>query len=139
MQADQSQGSGGDPQEPQEPQESLCSLSKLSALIPVRCFTCGKVLANKWGRWVAAKKKLALSPGASTASKSSYGRVPEADILDSLGIRRICCRRMVLTHTEKIVCAPKKQTPVHEVRTDANVHALSTGQFQTPLNGFGTL
>ncbi|KAJ8608163.1 hypothetical protein CTAYLR_010302 [Chrysophaeum taylorii] len=55
-------------------------------LIPVRCFTCGKVIGNKWETYLEK-----LKAGTS-----------EGDALDELGLKRYCCRRMVLTHVDLI-------------------------------------
>lgn len=52
--------------------------------IPIRCFTCGKVIANKWEHFKDLKDK---------------GHNP-ATILNNLGFTRYCCRRMFLTHVE---------------------------------------
>ena len=54
-------------------------------IIPVRCFTCGKVIGNKWEKY-----QLLLS------------EYDEKDVLDMLGMTRYCCRRMLLTHIELI-------------------------------------
>ncbi len=54
-------------------------------IIPVRCFTCGKVIGNKWETY------LKLLEGLS-----------EADALDRLGLTRYCCRTMMLSHTDLI-------------------------------------
>ena len=53
-------------------------------IVPVRCFSCGKVVGDKW---------------------EDYNRRVEAgenasDVLDDLGVTRYCCRRMLLSHTE---------------------------------------
>jgi DNA-directed RNA polymerase subunit N (RpoN/RPB10) len=55
-------------------------------IIPVRCFTCGKVVGNKWARYNEL-----LSEGVSAK-----------DALDQLGLKRYCCRRMLLGHVELI-------------------------------------
>jgi DNA-directed RNA polymerases I, II, and III subunit RPABC5 len=55
-------------------------------IIPVRCFTCGKVIGNKWDAY------LSLLQDDHT----------EGDALDELGLRRYCCRRMLLTHVDLI-------------------------------------
>lgn len=54
-------------------------------IIPIRCFTCGKVIGNKWEKY-----QLLIS------------EYDEKDVLDMLGITRYCCRRMLLTHVELI-------------------------------------
>jgi len=79
---------------PIEPQlknsiSSSCStFSRFSRLqiIPVRCFSCGKVIGDKWNAYLA----LLLA-----------GRT-EGEALTELGLRRYCCRRMVLTHVDLI-------------------------------------
>lgn len=63
-------------------------------MIPVRCFTCGKVISNVWDRYkkrVEERKK-----------ESKTNDIKVGDILDDLGIERYCCRRMLLTHVDII-------------------------------------
>lgn len=55
-------------------------------IIPVRCFTCGRVIASDYEKFVERVKK---------------GEDPK-EVLDSLGIERYCCRRMILTHVDLI-------------------------------------
>ena len=55
-------------------------------IIPIRCFTCGELLADKWEKFKERVTKGEL------AGKT----------LDDLGLKRYCCRRMILTHIEII-------------------------------------
>jgi len=55
-------------------------------LIPVRCFTCGNLIADKYDDF---------------QNKIKSGEEPDK-VLDSLGIERYCCRRMLLTTVETI-------------------------------------
>ncbi|MCS7098883.1 MAG: DNA-directed RNA polymerase subunit N [Sulfolobales archaeon] len=55
-------------------------------IIPVRCFTCGKVIGHLWEEY---------------ARRVSKGEKPE-DVLNDLGIKRYCCRRMFLSHVDLI-------------------------------------
>jgi DNA-directed RNA polymerases I, II, and III subunit RPABC5 len=55
-------------------------------IIPVRCFTCGKVIGNKWETYLSLLQM----------------DISEGDALDELGLKRYCCRRMVLTHVDLI-------------------------------------
>ena len=92
-------------------------------IIPVRCFTCSKVLADKWEYYVKrckeleeeAKKKDAQegdSVEASIASKPSkedikldrqhYDKTVRQVVFEELGLDRICCRRMLLGHVDLI-------------------------------------
>lgn len=53
-------------------------------MIPIRCFTCNKVIADKW-----VKYESHLQNGM-TKDKA----------LDSIGLLRYCCRRMFLGHVD---------------------------------------
>ena len=55
-------------------------------IIPVRCFTCGKQIADKWETF---------------NQRVRAGDKPQK-VLDELGLRRYCCRRMMITHVEII-------------------------------------
>jgi len=55
-------------------------------LVPVRCFTCGNLIADKFEDFQNGIKS---------------GEEP-AKLLNSLGIERYCCRRMLLTSVETI-------------------------------------
>ncbi len=52
----------------------------------MRCFTCGKLIGDKWEDF-ANRVKAGEDPG---------------KVLDSLGVSRYCCRRMLLSHVEII-------------------------------------
>ena len=55
-------------------------------IIPVRCFTCGKVVGSLWEPFLA---------------RTRAGESPRL-VLDALGVKRYCCRRMLLTNAELI-------------------------------------
>ncbi len=55
-------------------------------IIPIRCFTCGRLIADKWEEF-ARRVKEGEAPG---------------KVLDDMGITRYCCRRMFLSHVELI-------------------------------------
>ena len=55
-------------------------------MIPIRCFTCGKVVSTAWEEF---------------RQRKSAGEDPKK-ILDDLGLSRYCCRRMLLGHKEII-------------------------------------
>ena len=80
-------------------------------IIPVRCFTCGKVLGNKWIAYVKALKELEASKpsGENENDNDEEGQLAEnfdpvlkGPILDKLHVDRICCRRHLLTHVDLI-------------------------------------
>ena len=55
-------------------------------IIPVRCFTCGKVIGNKWDSYL-------------DLLAAEY---TEGEALDALKLQRYCCRRMIMTHVDLI-------------------------------------
>ena len=54
-------------------------------IIPVRCFTCGKVIGNIWNKY---NELIEIQSVEKT--------------LDDLKLNRICCRRMIITHVNLI-------------------------------------
>lgn len=81
-------------------------------IIPVRCFTCGKVLAGKWRRYCEAveEDKAASGGGGKTkkaeaegdASRPYFDDGHKARVLAELGVDKICCRRHLLTHVDLV-------------------------------------
>jgi len=59
-------------------------------LIPIRCFTCGKVIGNKWDKYLKYQQELKKKNEKDVIKKS----------LDKLELNRYCCRRMFLSHIE---------------------------------------
>lgn len=55
-------------------------------IIPVRCFTCGKLIADKWETF---------------KERTRRGEDPKK-VMDELGLERYCCRRMLLSHVNLI-------------------------------------
>ncbi|MCR4368603.1 MAG: DNA-directed RNA polymerase subunit N [archaeon] len=53
-------------------------------MVPVRCFSCGKVIGNDYEKFKERTQK------GESAEK----------VLDDLGVKRYCCRRMVFSHVD---------------------------------------
>ncbi|CAC11573.1 DNA-directed RNA polymerase, chain N related protein [Thermoplasma acidophilum] len=64
-------------------------------IIPVRCFSCGRVIASDYGRYIKRVNEI-----------KAEGRDPSPEeiekIFDDLGIERYCCRRMIVSHVDLI-------------------------------------
>ena len=58
----------------------------IKMLIPVRCFSCGKVIAHLWDQY---------------SERTNAGEDP-GEVLTDLGIQRYCCRRMFVSHIDLI-------------------------------------
>ena len=74
-------------------------------IIQVKCFTCGKVLADKYMFYTREVRKMKLDkeqdPDKVVYLTKNYAeKTPEGVVLDSLGLTRICCRRHMLTHVD---------------------------------------
>ena len=74
-------------------------------LVPIRCFTYGGLIADKFEDFQNGAKS---------------GENP-AEILDSLGVKRYCCRRMFLTTLETI----QQIVPFYEAVHKRNVSIQS--------------
>ena len=55
-------------------------------IMPVRCFTCGKVVADHWEEF---------------ARRVKAGERPK-QVLDEMGMTRYCCRRMFISQVDVI-------------------------------------
>ena len=55
-------------------------------LIPIRCFSCNKVIAGSYEIFVARRD----------------GGEDPAEVMDDLGLERYCCRRVFLSHKDSI-------------------------------------
>lgn len=84
---------------------------------PIRCFTCGKVVADKYDYYIAEKQKMEKKEEEQTAAAKKkkavagggvagidenlpglrhFDGIYTKQILDKLGLTRYCCRRMML-------------------------------------------
>lgn len=78
-------------------------------IIPIRCFTCGKVLADKYDYYVSETKKLSNADTGSSKPSAEpqptmkhFDDIRTGQILDRLGLTRYCCRRHMIAHVDLI-------------------------------------
>jgi DNA-directed RNA polymerase I, II, and III subunit RPABC5 len=82
-------------------------------IIPIKCFTCGKVLADKWLYYLKKCKELEKQINndeltieditVDNDKKSIYfDSTYKGNVLDELGLKKICCRRHMLGHVDLI-------------------------------------
>ena len=77
-------------------------------IIPVQCFTCGKILGDKWRYYQAEVKKIKEKEGnpmddsVINVNSKTLKQTPEGKVLDKLELKRYCCRRVMLGHTDLI-------------------------------------
>ena len=79
-------------------------------IIPIKCFSCSKVLADKWEYYKAEcekvekeKEKKDITEIDNGPPQSKYFVEPfKKEILDRLGLDRYCCRRHMLGHVDII-------------------------------------
>jgi DNA-directed RNA polymerase subunit N (RpoN/RPB10) len=82
-------------------------------LIPVRCFTCGNPIGDKWEYFVEtmverkkdSKEKVESEVDIQYIDIKDDGSITksvEGEILDELGLHKYCCRRMFLGNVQLI-------------------------------------
>lgn len=81
-------------------------------IIPVRCFTCHKVIADKWEYYVKRCKELEAASSSGDKEdtpkdkieldKQHFDKTIRQQVFEELGLDRICCRRMLLGHVDLI-------------------------------------
>jgi DNA-directed RNA polymerase subunit N (RpoN/RPB10) len=79
-------------------------------IIPIKCFTCGMVLADKYRFYLKEVRKMKLTKRGNDESididkvlyltQEFHEKTPEGEVLDQLGMRKMCCRRHFLTHVD---------------------------------------
>ena len=74
-------------------------------IIPVKCFTCGMVIGYKYRYYVeeVRKRKLAKDMDISKVlylTMQFREKTPEGEVMDELGLNKMCCRRHMLTHVD---------------------------------------
>ena len=74
-------------------------------IIPIKCFSCGKVLADKYRFYEKEVRKIKMNEKLEInkviyLTDENVDKTPEGIILDKLKLKKYCCRRHVLTHVE---------------------------------------
>jgi DNA-directed RNA polymerase subunit N (RpoN/RPB10) len=70
-------------------------------IIPIKCFTCGKVLADKWEYYKRECENLEKKKDQKSEIKY-FSQIQTKEVLDRLGLDRYCCRRHMLGHVDII-------------------------------------
>tara|TARA_B100001093_G_C26859815_1_gene1029411 strand:+ start:2182 stop:2415 length:234 start_codon:yes stop_codon:yes gene_type:complete len=74
-------------------------------IIPVKCFTCGKVLGDKYLYYLKTVRKMKIAKNMEETeviylTETTTEKTPEGKVLDELGLKKLCCRRHMLTHVD---------------------------------------
>lgn len=78
-------------------------------IIPIKCFTCGMLLADKYRaylvevrhRKMSKKKELGHDTDKVTYLTAEVReKTVEGNVLDDLGLNKMCCRRHLLAHVD---------------------------------------
>jgi DNA-directed RNA polymerase I, II, and III subunit RPABC5 len=73
-------------------------------IIPIRCFTCNKVIAHLWDEYI---NRIQMAYLENDTKKDRFVDIEtlekktiEGKIMDELKLKRYCCRRMMLSHVD---------------------------------------
>ena len=79
-------------------------------IIPIKCYTCGMVIADKYRFYKEEVRKKKLAKRGNDTSididkviyltKEFHEKTPEGEVLDELNMKKMCCRRHFLTHVD---------------------------------------
>jgi DNA-directed RNA polymerase subunit N len=74
-------------------------------IIPVKCFTCGKVIGDMYRYFTTESRKIKTTKNMEVdnviyLTKIQTDKTPEGEVLDRLNLNKICCRRHMLTHVD---------------------------------------
>jgi DNA-directed RNA polymerase subunit N (RpoN/RPB10) len=75
-------------------------------IIPIRCMSCGNVIADKWNYYKEQLKKVKKT-GNSYEDRfymdgTAIPQTIEMKVMNDLGFKRACCRKHFLTHVDLI-------------------------------------
>jgi len=68
-------------------------------IIPVRCFTCGRVMADIVDYYESEKANIEENKKIDKFYKN-FDKIHTAHILDNLGLKRYCCRRNLIANID---------------------------------------
>ena len=74
-------------------------------IIPIKCFTCGTVLASKYRYYQDEVRKIKIDKNLEDKkieylTRNVKDKTPEGVVLDRLNLNKYCCRRHMLTHVD---------------------------------------
>lgn len=76
-------------------------------IIPIRCFTCNKVIAHLWEEYLNKIQEKYIEDNIPEDTKKRFididtlrKKTIEGQILDKMNITKYCCRRMMLSHVD---------------------------------------
>jgi len=74
-------------------------------IIPIKCFTCGNILADKYNFYKREVRRLKLERNIDESNivyltKSNTAKTSEGEVMDTLKLNKLCCRRHILTHVD---------------------------------------
>lgn len=76
-------------------------------IIPIRCFTCNKVVAHLWEEYQEKIQKNYLEQDIKNHRRNRFvsletleNKTFEGKVLDEMGLKKYCCRRMLLSHVD---------------------------------------
>jgi len=68
-------------------------------IVPVRCFTCGRVMADIVDYYESEKANIEENKNVDKLYKN-FDKIHTAHILDNLGLKRYCCRRNLIANID---------------------------------------
>jgi DNA-directed RNA polymerase I, II, and III subunit RPABC5 len=74
-------------------------------IIPIKCFTCGKIIADKYRYYLEEVRKRKLENNQPLdkvlyLTDEFHEKTFEGEVLDEMEITKVCCRRHFLTHVD---------------------------------------
>jgi len=74
-------------------------------IIPVKCFTCGNLLADKYRFYLQEVRRRKMQKNQNPdkviyLTEDYKEKTAEGEVLDELGLNKMCCRRHMLTHVD---------------------------------------
>ena len=74
-------------------------------IIPIKCFTCGELLGDKYRFYCSEVRKRKIEKSLEIEkvlylTKKNQTKTSEGEVMDELNLINMCCRRHMLTHVD---------------------------------------
>lgn len=74
----------------------------MTGIFPIRCMTCGKVIGDLYNHYKNELQKYKIQDNVININAKKIEMTQSGKVMDNLGLKRLCCRRHMISHADLI-------------------------------------
>lgn len=74
----------------------------MTGIFPIRCMTCGKVIGDLYNHYKTEVEKNKTDDNIININAKKIEMTHSGKVMDKLGLKRLCCRRHMISHADLI-------------------------------------